>query len=184
MNNKLKYYFENQGWFSKKPITVNDIKINLNISRINNKPRGAFWTSTIVDGETQWMDFCKNELEERYKDSKLYRVKLKNTDKIRILTLDLKGLIENRYDKYFTKPCIGNDDKEIADILTTLDYKKISHDYDVIHFPVNYGWSVYCSDIIKNPIHRHLYINVFNTMDCECSIFLNTNFIEDIIPYK
>ena len=42
MNNKLKYYFENQGWFSKKPITVNDIKINLSTNRINNKPINAF----------------------------------------------------------------------------------------------------------------------------------------------
>ena len=184
MNNKLKYYFENQGWFSKKPITVNDIKINLSTNRINNKPINAFWTSTIVNGKTQWMNFCKNELEYRYKDSKLYRVKLKNIDKIRILTLDLKGLIENKYDKYLTKPYIKDDDRGIADMLITLNYEKISHDYDIIHYPVNFGWSVYCSDIIKNPIHRELYMNVFNSMDCECSIFLNTDFIEDIIPYK
>lgn len=179
--NYLSYDFENQGFYSKNPLKIEDIKFDLDINEFNCKPKWALWTSTIKNGTTDWITFCETEMPDRCDGSKLYRVKLKNTENMRILYMTLEGIVNNEYDEFIQyKDGYGKDFNHLS---ICLDYKKIALKYDIVHFPVYLGCLLF-REGFKNRLQEGLYMNVFYLMDCECSIFLNTNFIDDISPFE
>lgn len=74
---------------------------------------------------------------DRCDGSKLYRVKLKNTENMRILYMTLEDIINNEYDEFIQyKDGYGEDFNHLS---ICLDYKKIALKYDIVHFPVYLG---------------------------------------------
>lgn len=133
----------------------------------NNKPvSGGLWTSSLTDsGKSSWLEFAESE--DFYSDDdslKVYSVEFSN--EARLLTIDS----EDDYKQALKKYGVATDNVKhplaiISKAPHILDFEKIKKDYDAL-------------SLTQKGLHNNYFS--FYGWDCESTVWLNINHIDEI----
>jgi hypothetical protein len=118
------------------------------------KPDGGLWTSTYIPPRmSSWIYWCKMADFRKYSKGEFWKVSPQ--EDIRCATIDTLGDLRALEDSYTAEPIEGFPK---LTLFSSLDFEKLSQDYDVIHLTENgegetrysmpgfYGWD--CESVL------------------------------------
>ena len=127
-----------------------------------NKPKGGLWSSPYnKDTISGWYQFCKDE--NFIKGDNSVGVIFSLKEEARIYTIDTKEDLDNLANKY---PIVVKENLRY-NFMSTIDYTKVSKDYDAIYLTDKGQWAT-----------RFSRPNTLYGWDCETLLVLNFNAID------